>query len=107
MKGRRCERENHSNCNNNLAQARNNSHLSDTTTNRRGAFGAIGEQPKATSHRLHQTAQARPQANKPKKHPAKIAPPNLPKGSKIKDYGKQVQNIEIVTVDIAPLVTEE
>jgi hypothetical protein len=49
----------------------------------------------------------RPQANKLEKHPAQIAPPNLPKGSKIKDYGNLVQNIEIVTVDIATLVREE
>jgi hypothetical protein len=49
----------------------------------------------------------RPQANKLEKHPAKIAPPNLPQGSKMKDYGNQVQNIEIVTVDIATLVREE
>jgi hypothetical protein len=49
----------------------------------------------------------RPQANKPEKHPTKIAPPNLPKGSKIKDYGNQVPNIDIVTVDIATLAREE
>ncbi len=66
-----------------------------------------GNSPKPKAKDSTKQPGQRPQANNPEKHPAKIAPPNLPKGSKIKDYGNQVQNIEILTVDIASLAREE
>ena len=47
----------------------------------------------------------RPQANtRERKIQSKTHPPKLPKGSKRKGWGRKVQNIEIVTNDIATLV---
>jgi hypothetical protein len=82
-KGGRCEKENHSNFsdNTNLVQVHTSSHRPDTTENRRGAFGALREQPTATSQRLQQTAQAKASSQQTrKKHPVQNTPAQPSKG---------------------------